>query len=104
MSRPLNDTDDGDSPFWSPDNRFVAFFSQGLLKRKEVATAAPAETVARATVDMRGGAWNEAGTIAQAADYVDFRLSPDGTALALSRTSQQTQAPDIWVLDRLCVR
>ena len=260
VSRPLNDTNDGDSPFWSPDNRFVAFFSQGLLKRKEVASAAPAETIAKATVDMRGGSWNEAGTIvfataanaglvkvadagaaapldlgpqneslqsarwphflpggthflfqvrdadpalngvwvgaidggpparlvqndfaakvaaghllflagpvlmaqpfdvatrrlsgtpvfvaqpvggsstahgafsasdtgvlaysagllpaselawvdrtgrrletiAQTADYVDFRLSPDGTALALSRTSQQTQAPDIWVLD-----
>jgi Tol biopolymer transport system component len=38
-------------------------------------------------------------TIAQAADYVDFRLSPDGKALALSRTAQQTQAPDIWIAD-----
>jgi dipeptidyl aminopeptidase/acylaminoacyl peptidase len=37
--------------------------------------------------------------LAPAADYIDFRLSPDSTKLALSRTDPQTQAADVWVLD-----
>ncbi len=37
--------------------------------------------------------------VAPAADYVDFRLSPDETLLGYSRVDQVAQAPDLWVLD-----
>ena len=37
--------------------------------------------------------------VAPAADYVDFRLSPDETRLAYSRVDPVTQAPDVWVKD-----
>ena len=37
--------------------------------------------------------------VAPAADYVDFRLSPDETRLAYSRVDPVTQAPDVWVHD-----
>ncbi len=79
VSRPLNDTDDADAPFWSPDSRYVAFFSQGLLKRKEVAGAAPAEIVAKATVDMRGGSWGGPGTIVYATAANDGLFTVSGT-------------------------
>jgi eukaryotic-like serine/threonine-protein kinase len=37
--------------------------------------------------------------VAPAADYVDFRLSPDETRLAYSRVDPVTQAADVWVKD-----
>ena len=37
--------------------------------------------------------------VAPAADYIDFRLSPDETRLAYSRVDPITQAPDVWVKD-----
>jgi hypothetical protein len=37
--------------------------------------------------------------LATAADYVDFRLSPDGSRLAVSRTAQPSEGSDIWILD-----
>jgi len=38
-------------------------------------------------------------TVADAADYVDFRLSPDDDRVAFSRTDPEAQGPDVWVLD-----
>jgi hypothetical protein len=37
--------------------------------------------------------------VAPAADYIDFRLSPDETRLAYSRVDPLTQAADVWVKD-----
>jgi dipeptidyl aminopeptidase/acylaminoacyl peptidase len=37
--------------------------------------------------------------VAPAADYVDFRLSPDETRLGYSRVDPVAQASDVWVLD-----
>lgn len=48
-------------PFWSPDGRYIGFFSGGKLKRIDVG-GGPTLTVADA-VDSRGGAWNKAGFI-----------------------------------------
>ena len=62
-ARQLADTEDADLPFWSPDSRTIAFFSQGVLKKRDIVGTAPSEVVAKATVDMRGGTWNAAGTI-----------------------------------------
>jgi serine/threonine protein kinase/Tol biopolymer transport system component len=60
-ARPLDGTDFGTHPFWSPDSRSVGFFGEGKLKRLdiengtvEVLTSAPAP---------RGGTWNRNGTI-----------------------------------------
>ena len=60
-SRPLKGTENATFPFWSPDSRSIAFFSDGKLKRMEVASGA-AETIADATPG-RGGAWGPDGTI-----------------------------------------
>ena len=48
-------------PFWSPDNRYIAFFSAGKLKKIE-ATGGPTFTICD-FINARGGAWSQNGTI-----------------------------------------
>jgi serine/threonine protein kinase/Tol biopolymer transport system component len=60
-AQPLQGTDFAEMPFWSPDGRSIGFFSQGLLKRIDIAegfvrTLAPAP-------HPRRGTWNRDGTI-----------------------------------------
>jgi serine/threonine protein kinase len=62
-ARRLPGTEDAEQPFWAPDSQSVAFFSQGLLKKRDLSRTAPPEVIARVTVDMRGGAWSPTGAI-----------------------------------------
>jgi eukaryotic-like serine/threonine-protein kinase len=48
-------------PFWSPDNRYIAFFVGGKLKKIE-ATGGPTFSICDIIVS-RGGSWNQSGTI-----------------------------------------
>ena len=57
----LSGTDDADSPFFSPDGQWIAFFAGGKLKKIAV-TAGTAVTLCDAP-SGRGGAWSEDGTI-----------------------------------------
>jgi serine/threonine protein kinase/Tol biopolymer transport system component len=59
--RPLTGTDEGEAPFWSPDNHLIGFFAQGELKTVPAA-GGPVREVAKAT-DPRGGSWSPNGTI-----------------------------------------
>jgi len=71
----LAGTDNADFPFWSPDGRFVAFFSDGKLKRVDLSGGA-----VLAICDAprgAGGTWNRDGTIV---------FAPEPTA-GLSRVS-----------------
>ena len=63
----LQGTDDATFPFWSPDNRSIAFFAQGKLKRIDVA-GGPAQTLCDAPTG-RGGTWNRDGVILFAPDH-----------------------------------
>jgi eukaryotic-like serine/threonine-protein kinase len=61
-SQPLNGTEGAEGlPFWSPDSRFIAFTSQGKLKKIEAA-GGPAQTLADAT-GVYGGFWTADGRI-----------------------------------------
>jgi serine/threonine protein kinase len=53
-------------PFWSPDNKSIAFFSEGKLKKVDAA-GGPVQVLCDAP-NGRGGAWNREGTIIFAAD------------------------------------
>ena len=57
----LSGTDDADSPFFSPDGQWIAFFAGGKLKKIAV-TGGAAATLCDAA-NGRGGAWSEDGTI-----------------------------------------
>ena len=62
-ARPLEGTEQGDRPFWSPDSRFLGFFSGKQLKKIDV-TGGPVQTVTDIGVDSaNGGAWSPDGTI-----------------------------------------
>ena len=60
-ARPLAGTEVAQDPFWSPDGRFVAFFTQGQLRRIP-AEGGTAQTICAAP-DSRGGTWGAHGDI-----------------------------------------
>ncbi len=76
---PIDDTEGGIFPFWSPDGRSIAFATGGVLKRKDLA-GGPSRTLVE-NVIVRGGAWNRDGVILYAAAAQGiFRVSADGGA------------------------
>jgi serine/threonine protein kinase len=61
-ARPLTGTEDALSPMWSPDSRWIAFFSDGNLKKVPAAGGA-VQVITQTTTDVRGGTWCPDGTI-----------------------------------------
>lgn len=57
----LAGTDEATNPFWSPDSRYLGFFSNNKLKKIE-AGGGPAQTLCDAPTAV-GGAWNQDGVI-----------------------------------------
>jgi Tol biopolymer transport system component len=80
-SRLLPDTEYGSAPFWSPDGRFIAFFSRGQLRRLELSTGLTRALAAAS--DPRGGAWSESGDLFFTPNSAVglFRVSFDGGAV-----------------------
>ncbi|HEX9636120.1 MAG TPA: protein kinase [Acidobacteriota bacterium] len=59
--RPLAGTEDASYPFWAPDNRFVAFFAHGLLKKVQP-DGGPVQVLCPAP-EGRGGTWGREDVI-----------------------------------------
>ncbi|HEX4485744.1 MAG TPA: protein kinase [Terriglobales bacterium] len=77
-ARKLEDTEGASFPFWSPDNKFIGFFSGGHL-RKVPAAGGPVTIIADAT-NPRGGSWNRDNVIIYEPDYRDslWRVNANG--------------------------
>jgi Tol biopolymer transport system component len=62
--KPLPETllDIPDVPFWSADNRYIAFAREGKVRKVEVATGSM-QIISDSPGALRGGAWNANGTI-----------------------------------------
>jgi serine/threonine-protein kinase len=62
---PLSGTEGADSPFFSPDGEWIAFFANGKLKRISIGGGAPVTICDAGSADgnARGGSWAEDGTI-----------------------------------------
>jgi serine/threonine protein kinase len=71
-------TEGGFHPFWSPDSRAIAFFTQGKLQRIN-ADGSSLQTLSQAAAG-RGGAWNQSGDIIFAPDSSSaiYRVSSAG--------------------------
>jgi eukaryotic-like serine/threonine-protein kinase len=77
-ARPIQGTDGGAFPFWSPDGQFIAFFAGGKLKKVAIAGGPPVE-LADATTG-RGGSWSRDNVIVfdRAIGSGLFRVSSGG--------------------------
>ena len=62
LAKALPATEEAAFPFWSPDSRFLAFFSHGKLRTIDVATGS-VETLTDAGSGWTGGSWSREGTI-----------------------------------------
>ena len=67
-SEELRGTEQAYAPFWSPDNRLIAFFADGKLKRIESSGGSPA-TICDAP-EGSSGTWSRAGVIVFAQDKI----------------------------------
>ncbi len=78
----LADTDGARAPFWSPDSRFIGFFSLGKLKKVDADAGAP--QVLCDAPQGEGGSWNADDTIVFAAgpSVGLSRVSADGGAVS----------------------
>ena len=79
-ARPLDGTEDAISPFWSPDSRFIGFFSPGTGQLKKVeASGGPARTICDLSQFQGSATWGRDGTIlvTQLGQGL-FRVSADG--------------------------
>ena len=81
-AQPLAGTDGAAAPFWSPDSRFIGFFSGGKLKKID-STGGPAQTLCDAPQGA-GGAWSRDNVIVFAPNYEDalYRVPAAGGAPA----------------------
>ena len=77
-AQPLADTEDAAYPFWSPDGRFLGFFSNGKLRRID-ASGGPPQTLCEARRG-HGGTWSPNGTILFAPNITDviYKVSASG--------------------------
>ena len=60
-AQPMPGTEGADFPFWSADSRSIGFTAAGKIKRIDIAGGPP--QILANTGQVRGGAWNAAGTI-----------------------------------------
>ncbi len=75
--RPIPRTSARESPFWSPDSRFLAFYDKGKLKKIEVSGDHQPETLADVP-RAKGGDWSSSGGILFARDEGLFQIDADG--------------------------
>ncbi|HVE65553.1 MAG TPA: protein kinase, partial [Thermoanaerobaculia bacterium] len=94
---PLASSEGARSPFWSPDSRFIAFFSEGKLRSTE-ASGGPVQTICNAP-NPRGGAWGKTGVIVFTPDIRTglFRVaSSGGTPEPLTRPDVKQHTTHRW--------
>jgi len=77
--RILAGTEDGITPFWSPDGRYLAFSTQDKLKKLDLRGGSP-EVLCPLTSYGRGGSWSPLGVIlfSGGAEGPIYKVSQDG--------------------------
>jgi Tol biopolymer transport system component len=77
-ARPVAGSENALIPFWSPDSRWLGFFSDGRMKKVAIAGGSP--EVICAAPDPRGASWNQGGDIVFAPTTAGglWRVAADG--------------------------
>jgi Tol biopolymer transport system component len=90
-ARSLPGTEQGGSPFWSPDSRFVAFFTSRELKKVSVSGGLPTKICD--ALFGRGGTWNNDNQIvfAPGTDSELYRVSAEGGASMVVTRKDETR-------------
>ncbi len=88
----LENSEGASFPFWSPDDKFIAFFADGKLK-KIAAAGGPVQVICDAPIG-RGGTWNRSGVIVFARDsgVAIYQVSDAGGAVTLVNGFEQKVA------------
>jgi eukaryotic-like serine/threonine-protein kinase len=94
----LAGTEGAYSPFWSPDGRFLGFFSQGKLMK--VSAAGGLATALADAPNARGGAWSKDNTIVYAPDYRgplwSINAAAGGTPVQATKVDLSTHSTHRW--------
>ena len=95
-TRPLQGTEAGANPFFSPDGEWLGFFAGGKLKKASVAGGAT-QVLADAP-SGRGGTWGKDGTIvfAPAPEAGLSKVSADGGAITVLTTPGPKERSHRW--------
>jgi eukaryotic-like serine/threonine-protein kinase len=92
-------TEGASHPFWAPDNRDIAFFADGKLKKVDVFSANSPQVVCE-SLTGRGGTWNRDGVILFSPDASSglYRVSSAGgtPAQATKLDSSRGQSSNRW--------
>lgn len=76
----LKNTTATETPFWSPDSRFLAFFEEGKLRK--VSLAGDVTEIVSEAPHPQGGDWSEAGILLFARAGGIYQVGADGRNLA----------------------
>ena len=92
-AQPIAGSEDASNPFWSPDSRYIAFFSPGKLKKVNVSGGAVSD-ICPAGVFGMGGAWSSRGVIVLATFGAALKRVPEsgGTPEAISGAELSSDA------------
>ena len=94
-AHPITGTEDASYPFWSPDNKSIAFYATGKLRRLDLATGSIV-TLVDGIESGRGGSWSKYDVILYTPTYSSglFQISASGgtqqTATVLDTTVATT--------------
>ena len=83
VARPLAGTEGAQYPFWSPDGRFLAFWSDGKLWRAELSGGTPT-VICEIGPNITGGTWNRD-------DVILFGLNTPGVIQRVSASGGSPQ-------------
>jgi len=93
-AKPLEGTDDAVAPFWSPDGRFIGYFSNRKLLKIDASGGQP-QTICDAAED-RGGTWNRDGIILFGGLEGVYRVSAQGGTPTLATKAGEKEEAHRW--------